>query len=238
MKKILTKMKKINNLISDRLKYKFLFYIYIVIILVGVLKSSSLKTVKTSSVPIDSNIIILDAGHGSKDPGKVAKDGTLEKDINLRITKFLQEYIEQAGGFVLNTRVNDSAISDNKVEDLKGRKNIANDEDASILISIHQNSFPKENVKGAQVFYYKESKESEKLAHCVQNRLKEIDTNNNRVAKENSSYYILKKTKMPSIIVECGFLSNTEEKNMLKTEEYQKKLAWAIYLGILDYYSV
>ena len=72
----------------------------------------------------------------------------------------------------------------------------------------------------------------------MQNRLKEIDSTNNRVAKENKDYYLLKQTTMPAIIVECGFLSNTEENNNLKNEEYQKKIAWAIYLGILDYYSM
>ena len=178
-----------------------------------------------------------DAGHGEWDPGKVAKDGTLEKDINLQISKHLQGYLEQSGSFVLTTRIDDKALSNKKREDLRERKNIANNENVDLLISVHQNSFPKENVKGAQVFYYKNSEESKKLAQCVQNRLKEISSANDREAKESKDYYILKETKMPAIIVECGFLSNTEENNNLKNEEYQKKIAWSIYLGILDYYN-
>lgn len=218
-------------------KSKLLLCIYIFIIFVGMMKTYFTDTVETFSMPIASKNIVIDAGHGDWDPGKVAKDGTLEKDINLQISKYLQGYLEQSGGFVLTTRIDDTALSNKKREDLKERKNIANNENVDLLVSIHQNSFPKENVKGAQVFYYERSEESKKLAECVQNRLKEIDNTNNRVAKENKDYYLLKQTAMPSIIVECGFLSNTEENNKLKNEEYQKKIAWAIYLGILDYYN-
>ncbi|WP_250278252.1 N-acetylmuramoyl-L-alanine amidase CwlD [[Clostridium] colinum] len=207
------------------------------IIFVGMMKTYFDETVETFSMPVANKNIFIDAGHGEWDPGKVAKDGTLEKDINLSISKYLQSYLEQSGGFVLTTRTDDKALSDKKREDLKQRKNIANNENVDLLVSIHQNSFPKENVKGAQVFYYKGSEESKKLAECVQNRLKEIDKTNDRVAKESKDYYILKQSKMPAIIVECGFLSNTEENNNLKNEEYQKKIAWAIYLGILDYYA-
>ncbi len=224
-------LKKMNN-------HKFLLYLYVIIIFVGMIKTYFGDTLETFSMPIASKNIVIDAGHGDWDPGKVAKDGTLEKDINLKISKYLQGYLEQSGGFVLTTRIDDTALSDKKREDLKERKNIANNEEVDLLVSIHQNSFPKESVKGAQVFYYKDSEESKKLAECVQNRLKEIDSTNNRVAKESKEYYILKQTKMPAIIVECGFLSNMEENNNLKDEEYQKKVAWAIYLGILDYYSI
>ena len=225
------KNKKIN-------KNKALLYVYIFIIFVGMFKTYLSESIETFSMPVANKNIVIDAGHGDWDPGKVAKDGTLEKDINLQISKYLQGYLEQSGGFVLTTRIDDKALADSKREDLKARKNIANNENVDLLISIHQNSFPKENVKGAQVFYYEGSEESKKLADCVQNRLKEVDSNNNRVAKSNKDYYLLKQTTMPSIIVECGFLSNSEENENLKNEEYQQKIAWAIYLGILDYYSL
>ena len=218
-------------------KDKILLYIYITIIFVGMMKTYLDETVETFSMPVANKNIVIDAGHGEWDPGKVAKDGTLEKDIHLQISKYLQEYLEQSGGFVLTTRINDTALSNKKREDLKERKNIANNENVDLLVSIHQNSFPKEDVKGAQVFYYKDSEESKKLAECVQNRFKEVDNSNERVAKDSKDYYILKETTMPAIIVECGFLSNTEENNKLKDEEYQKKIAWSIYLGILDYYK-
>lgn len=107
-----------------------------------------------------------------------------------------------------------------------------------MFVSIHQNSFPKSNVKGAQVFYYKGSEEGKRLASLIQNRLKEVvDIDNQRIAKANESYYVLKQIKIPSVIVECGFLSNGVEHDKLMSTEYQEKLAWAIYMGILDYFS-
>lgn len=230
---MLEKLKKMKKL----KKNKIILIIYLTIIFFGIARTYYYETEETFSMPISKKVITLDAGHGGFDPGKVSKDNTLEKDINLSITKKLQIYLEQSGSFVLNTRIDDNALSEKKREDMNERKKLANEEGVDLFVSIHQNSFPQENVKGAQVFYYGDSEESKKLAECVQNRLKEIDGNNNREAKANKDYYLLKKTAVPSIIVECGFLSNQEEKNKLKSEEYQEKIAWAVYLGILDYYS-
>lgn len=227
------KSKKITN----QTKYKIALYIYITLIFVGMFKTYLNQTVETFSMPIANKNIVIDAGHGGFDPGKVSKDGTLEKDINLNIAKYLQQYLEQSGAFVLTTRIDDNALAKEKGADMKARKNIANNENVDLLVSIHQNSFPKESVKGAQVFYYKTSENSKNLAICIQNRLKEIDSSNQREAKENNDYYLLKQTTMPSVIVECGFLSNSEEGNKLKDEQYQQKIAWSIYLGILDYFG-
>lgn len=216
---------------------KILLILYLIIIFFGIFNSYFKDTKPTFAMPISKKVIVLDAGHGGFDPGKVSKDNTLEKDINLNIAKKLQSYLEQSNSFVLTTRIDDSALSNTKRDDLNERKKLANMEDIDLFISIHQNSFPKENVKGAQVFYYGDSEESKKLAEYVQNRLKEIDKTNKREAKANKEYYLLKKTAVPAIIIECGFLSNEEEKSKLKSEEYQNKIAWAIYMGILDYYS-
>lgn len=229
IKKILEK-KKIN-------KTKLLLIIYLITIFLGISKAYYFDTQPTFSMPVSKKVIVIDAGHGGFDPGKVSKDNTLEKDINLSISKKLQNYLEQSGSFVLNTRVDDSALSNTKRQDLSERKKLANEEGTDLFISIHQNSFPKESVKGAQVFYYGDSEKSEALAKSIQNRLKELDSSNNREAKANKEYYLLKKTSVPSIIIECGFLSSPEEKNKLISEEYQEKLAWAIYMGILDYYK-
>lgn len=176
--------------------------------------------------------------HGGFDPGKVATDGINEKNINLAIASKLSTFLEEGGAVIRNTRVEDSSLSDSKRQDLKSRAEIANNSKADIFISIHQNSFPKSNVKGAQVFYYKGSEEGKRLASFIQNRLKEVvDINNSRIAKANDSYYVLKQIKIPSVIVECGFLSNSVEHNKLISSEYQEKLAWAIYMGILDYFN-
>lgn len=224
-------------MIKIKNKNKLVLYIYISLILIGITKTYVSQAEETVYMPMSNKNILIDAGHGEWDPGKVAKDGTLEKDINLQIATKLQQYLEQSGSFTLTTRIDDIALSSKKREDLKERRNLANLDETDLLVSIHQNSFPKDSVKGAQVFYYGDSEESKKLAISVQNRLKDISSNNNREAKANKDYYLLKQTKIPSIIVECGFLSNPEENAKLKDEKYQQQIAWSIYLGILDYYK-
>lgn len=228
--------KRLKNLKKIK-KDKLLLAIYLLIIFFGMTRTYLNDTTETFSMPLSKKIIVVDAGHGGFDPGKVSKNNTLEKDINLNIAKKLQIYLEQSGSFVLTTRIDDSSLSEKKRQDLKERKNIANSENVDLLVSVHQNSFPKESVKGAQVFYYNGSQNSQKLAETIQKRLKELDDANNREAKSNSAYYLLKETSVPAIIVECGFLSNSEENKKLNSEEYQEKIAWAIYLGILDYFK-
>lgn len=196
--------------------------------------------VKTMTVMagVSQKVILLDSGHGGWDPGKVSATGTLEKDINLEITKYLQSYLEEGGATVLLSRAEDEALGQSKRDDMKERINIAQEGEAELIISIHQNAFPQEKVKGAQVFYYKTSQEGKGLAEAVQNRLiVELDNGNHRQAKANADYYILKTDDTTAIIVECGFLSNKEEEELLKNSEYEKKIAWAIYLGIVDYYN-
>ena len=105
-----------------------------------------------------------------------------------------------------------------------------------VTVSIHQNSYPEEYVKGAQVFYHKDSKEGERLAALLQESLKErLAPENHRQIKANDSYYLLKKTQIPTVIVECGFLSNAKEAALLAEDEYQDKVAWAIHMGIMQY---
>ena len=231
------KLKMLELKKKSKNKEKFVFSIYILVIFLGIFITYKREVAPTFSMPINLKNIVIDAGHGGWDPGKVATDGSKEKDINLEIAKKLQTYLEQSGSFVLTTRITDTALSESKRDDLKQRKELANSSNIDLLISIHQNSFPSSSVKGAQVFYYDGKDESKVLAECIQERLKSIDNTNNRVAKANSSYYLLKQTNIPAVIVECGFLSNLEEGELLKSEEYQEKIAWAIYCGILDYYN-
>lgn len=214
-----------------------LFFLFMIV--GGILFSwHSQEQAITTMLPTTSKTIVIDAGHGGWDPGRTGVNGENEKNINLKIALKLQTYLEQGGATVLITRNEDSALSQKKKEDMKQRKEIANESEGDILISIHQNSFPKKSAKGAQVFYYNNSEESKKLAEYIQNSLKQfLDPNNERLAKANTSYYILKNTKLPAAIVECGFLTNAEEEAMLNDEKYQEKVAWAIYLGILDYFG-
>lgn len=189
-------------------------------------------------------VVVLDAGHGGKDPGKVSSDGTLEKDINLRIAVRIKTLLEQNGIVVVMTREEDKDLaSDNAVnrknEDLKARVKLISETAPMVMVSIHQNSYPEENVDGAQTFYSAGSEAGKQLATRIQKNLKnEIKDDNHRVAKANKEYYLLKKTNCPAVIVECGFLSNPREAALLASEDYQEKLAFAIHLGILEYINI
>lgn len=212
--------------------------LYILIIFLGVGKTFYDENIAVSVLPVDKKCIVIDPGHGGFDPGKVAGDGVTEKTINLAVAEKLKGFLEQGGAVVISTRTEDSSLSESKRNDLKSRADIANGADVDMFVSIHQNSFPQAGAKGAQVFYYKSSQEGKRLADSIQSRLREVvDMNNTRIAKANTAYYVLKEIKVPSVIVECGFLSNTEEHDKLLDEEYQSRLAWAIYMGILDYYG-
>ena len=187
--------------------------------------------------------VVLDAGHGGDDPGKIGINGALEKDLNLEIAKLVKKYLEADDIRVVMTRESDAGLydataSNKKVQDMKRRIALIEEADPVVTLSIHQNSYPEEYVHGAQVFYYSGSKEGQKLAEKIQARLiAGVDPENNRQIKANDSYYLLKKTQTPIVIVECGFLSNREEAEKLSTAEYQQKLAWQIHLGILQYLS-
>lgn len=220
-------------------KYKLLMTLFITIAVCGIFINSSAKyETATVMLPVGAKTIIIDAGHGGWDPGKTGVNGENEKDINLKIAMKLQQYLEQAGAVVFVTRNTDEALDKGKKGDMKGRKEIANNSNADIFISIHQNAFPQKKAKGAQVFYHKSSENGKKLAELIQEELKKnTDSENTRQAKSNTDYYVLKKSEIPAAIVECGFISNPEEEKKLNTDEYQEKLAWSIYLGIMDYFQ-
>ncbi len=185
--------------------------------------------------------IVLDAGHGGFDPGKVVGNGAKEKDINLAIVQKLKTLLEQENIRVVLTRETDVALyeetdSNKKASDLKNRVKKIEEAKADFAISIHQNSFTDGSSHGAQVFYYETSEEGKKFAELMQETIKSsVADGNHRVAKANASYYLLKKTSGLLIIVECGFLSNASEADLLITEEYQQKMAEAVRDGILAY---
>ena len=213
-------------------------FVLLVIIVSGLYFTIQKQNTVETMLPVNSKVIILDAGHGGWDPGKTGTQGDNEKNINLQIAQKLKQYLEQGGAVVYMTRNSDEALGEKKGEDMNERKSIANESEGEIFISIHQNAFPKGSAKGAQVFYHKQSQEGKKLAEEIQKSLKKyVDDENIREVKENTNYYILKKTELPSALVECGFLSNLEEEKKLNTEEYQQKVAWAIYVGIMNYFE-
>ena len=191
--------------------------------------------------------VIVDAGHGGEDPGKVSNySGANEKDINLAIAKFLAEELKSAGYQVIMTREDDKLvykegttdITEKRRQDLTRRKEIMDNSGADIVVSIHVNDFSDSKYYGAQVFYPPNSEESKQLAICVQKVLREdVDPTNKREALEKTTpILILRNLKTPTIVVECGFLSNQQEEQKLRTESYQKQLAKAIKKGIDNYF--
>lgn len=186
-------------------------------------------------------VVVIDAGHGGIDPGKVGINQVLEKDINLIIAEKVKRYLELSDVEVIMTRESEEGLyrpedSNKKVQDMKNRVTLIDASGADLAVSIHQNSYSEEYVRGAQVFYYATSLQGKAMAEVMQRTLAEtLDKENHREAKANDSYYLLKKTQTPIIIAECGFLSNSEEAQLLTQEAYQDRVAWAIHLGILRY---
>ena len=221
-------------------KLALIMIIILAVIVVWYIRNSYNVISDTLKESISDNIVtvIVDAGHGGFDPGKVGIDGTLEKDINLKIAHKLKEKLEQKGVRVILTRDSDKGLYNEssrqkKKEDLMNRMNIINKNDAILAISIHQNSYTNNSVKGPQVFFYTESDKSRELATYIQDVLNESREDDKREIKANKDYYILKKAEIPLAIVECGFLSNEEEAKLLNSEEYQCKMADDITKGVI-----
>jgi len=195
------------------------------------------KEAAAAFAPVGKRVVMLDAGHGGKDPGMVAQTGQTEAPINLAITEQIQRYLELGGAVALMTRTDEAALGGNKREDMSARRALADNSAADILVSIHQNSYPDETVRGAQVFYNGNSAEGKRLAESIQTALDaSLSPEKAREAKANASYYLLKETDVVAVIVECGFLTNEEEGRLLSRGEYQERVAWAVYTGIVQYF--
>ena len=182
------------------------------------------KYVNSDKVEKKEYTVVLDAGHGSSDSGKVGINGVLEKDINLSISKKTKKYLEEKGIRVVMTRDKDESLAEGengnrKVQDMKARVKRINDTKPDLAVSIHQNSYHEESIHGAQVFYYEHSESGEKDARILQEALLAVDPDNTRQVKANTTYYLLKRTEVPILIVECGFLSNQEEAEKLASED-------------------
>ena len=218
------------------------FYIMAVLLLLTMYFLGKGMAFVTADAKLDNIVVAIDAGHGGNDPGKTVGDVN-EKDINLSIAKKLKAPLEEEGITVIMTREEDKGLykeadSNKKVTDMKNRCELINSNKVDLLISIHQNSYPQESVKGAQCFYYKASAEGEKLASILQEKLIEkLDNKNTRKAKANDSYYILLNVSSPAVIVECGFLTNNGERKKLQEEQYQDNIALAIKDGVISYFT-
>lgn len=201
----------------------------------AVIRSSSTGT------SLSGFTVVIDSGHGGLDPGNVSSDGTLEKDLNLAIAQKLQIFLEANDVTVIMTRTDDNGLysensSNKKVEDMKNRVALMEEARPNLVVSIHQNSYSDSSIKGAQVFYYTTSEKSLKLAEVLQKSLiQRLDQSNTRQPKANDTYYLLRKTSLPIVIAECGFMSNPAELELLKSDSYQSQAAWALCMGIMEY---
>lgn len=231
------------RIILIRKRWILLFFIVIMAFLITSIIYGSRRAIMTMNVPSTKKVIVIDPGHGGNDPGAVSRSGILEKDINLKIALYLREYLEQSGSIVILTREKDiglySANSSNKKrEDLKNRKNIVRESNPDIFITIHLNSFPQSQYYGAQTFYPQDNLSGKRAAELIQEELiNTLDKNNSRVALSKDNVYIINELSIPTVLVECGFLSNAEEAKKLNDSKYQRKIAWAMYAGLQKFFA-
>lgn len=219
-------------------KLFFITGLLLFFVLVLFTRLSIVEVFQQSREPV---VVVIDAGHGGYDPGKISADNLLEKDINLAIALRLRDYLEAQDCIVYLTREEDRSLNDEnarnkKQSDMQNRVALIEKVQPALMISIHQNSFPSPREHGAQTFYYHTSDNSQLLAEYIQDSLVEtVDPENTRKSKSNDSYYILKNISCPAVIIECGFLSNPAESALLNTDIYQDKIAYAISKGVRQY---
>jgi N-acetylmuramoyl-L-alanine amidase len=196
---------------------------------------------------LDIKTIIIDAGHGEPDGGCESNNGIKESNLNLQVALELEEILKQTGHKVIMTRKDENNIGDvdkgsirqKKVSDINNRIKIVNDSEADFLISIHMNKFGETKYFGWQSFYKSGSEDSKSLAECVQQGIcNNINRENKRQPLSIRGIKLIDNSKIPSIIIECGFLSNVEDLRLLQTPEYREKLAYGILDGIEEYYEI
>lgn len=195
----------------------------------------------------DKIFVIIDPGHGGIDSGAVNQYGENEAPINLEISKYLMNFLDSTGFEVEMTRYGsvglynegaNTTIREKKNEDLDNRVKIINASEADLIVSVHLNAFTQSQYYGAQSFYKNNCEESKTAAGIIQKNLKNIlDKNNERVPQAKKDVRVLDESKLPIVLVECGFVSNEEEGRLLSTSDYQEKVAWAIYAGIIEYFE-
>ncbi len=188
-------------------------------------------------MPLTGKTIVIDPGHGLEDSG--ANIGNIyEKNINLKISLFLEEELGSLGANVILTRDNDYDLSVpnaryRKKSDFDNRIKLINESNADMYLSIHLNYLNNSNYSGPQVFYNKENKD---LAELIQNSLNKYTKEERKIKSIPNNTYMYNKLKVPGVLIECGFLSNLKERNKLINEEYQKLIAKAISEGVLEYF--
>lgn len=192
---------------------------------------------------VSEKVIVIDAGHGGVDAGVLGiNTKTRESDINIAIAKQLKGYFVNAGFAVVMTRKTNAGLygaptKGFKMRDMKKRKQIIEESGADMVISVHQNFCPIPSKRGGTAFFDKASESGKTLADCIQKSLNALNEGIKPNEALEGDYYMLKCTQSPSVIVECGFLSNTEDEKLLTSSEHQKEIAYAIFKGAVSFYS-
>lgn len=205
---------------------------------------SNLGVKSIDETDIDKLKIVLDAGHGGIDGGAIGvKTGAKESELNLKVVKKLEKYLLSGGFKVVLTRSTDAglygtATINRKKKDMQKRKSIIEKANPDLVISVHMNKFSSSNRRGAQVFYNDKNELGKRLANSVQNSFNSMEECVKKTNALKGDYYLLNYLDYPCIIAECGFLSNPEDELLLTSEEYQDKIAYAIFKGMIDYFSV
>ena len=206
------------------------------------------NAVATSTRAGLEKVVVIDAGHGGMDSGCVGVNGVLEKDINLSITLMLRDMLEASGFKVVLTRDADISIHDEdkgrtfskKKSDMHNRLKIVNNNNPLIFVSIHQNQYTRPNSRGAQMFYSNSNERNAELAQIIQDKFVEFlqPDNKRQIKPSENRLFLLENSTVPSVMVECGFLSNVKEAGMLADEEYQKDVAFVVYCGMLEFLTL
>lgn len=209
----------------------------VIVMAVAVCGGITVASTAAYAVPKLNKLVVIDAGHGGMDGGVVGvKTGVKESEINLAISKNLKHYLKTKGYDVVMTRVNSDGLygfetKNKKAKDMEARRKIINEARPDLVISVHCNFYPRSNVRGSQVFYAPKSEDGQKIANVMQSILNASLEASKRVAM-SGDYFILQCTEYPSLLVECGFLSNADDEKLLVSGKYQQKVAYSIFSGV------
>ncbi|MCQ2387247.1 MAG: N-acetylmuramoyl-L-alanine amidase [Clostridia bacterium] len=221
----------------------FIFSVLIVSVLTFIFCFGAINKLSVGEASVSGIKIVLDAGHGGIDSGvSGVLTGVKESEINLSIVKKLEKYIVEGGMTAVLTRNSEAglygvATKNRKKKDMKKRKEIINDCKPALVVSVHLNKYSSPSVRGAQVFYKKGDENGKILAELIQNSFNNMEENVRKCKAHTGDYYILNCSQYPSVIAECGFLSNKDDEALLIKEEYQDKIAYTIFCGIINYLS-
>ena len=231
------KLAKLKSFVARK---KFVLIAIFCCLVLGVV--AIIPSITTSVKPKGEYTIVIDAGHGGRDGGSVGVNGSVEKDLNLAYAKSLKRLLDKAGVNVIMTRDSDNGLysedADNKkLSDMRKRREIINNAQPDLVVSVHMNSFPLDSCKGAKTFYQIGSDVSFEAAKSIQNTLHYyIDNASSTVGA--GDYYILNCTKYTSVLIECGFVSSPEEEKLLNSEDYREEFMYSVYRGIMLYLGI